>query len=88
MEIIYNQKGGKTLSFEGQMYVVDRENNEKTIWRCLHKNECKARLHVANDGIDLFTKYILKYRNCFFLTMNRFIHKKHNPCWTTSRIHT
>ena len=51
MEIVTNQKGGRTLLFEGYVYTVDRQTTDKTLWRCSQKGQCKARIHTSGGQV-------------------------------------
>jgi len=42
MEVVTNQKGGRTLLLDGFAYTVEHERNGKICWRC--KNETFAML--------------------------------------------
>ena len=51
MEVVTNQKGGRTLLLDGFAYTVERERNGKIYWRCEKRDICHARLTTAGPQI-------------------------------------
>ena len=56
METVTNQKGGRTLLFEGYVYTVDRQTNDKTLWRCCQKGQCKV-VSLLNVLMNIHTPH-------------------------------
>lgn len=51
MEVIKNNKGAETLTYQGYEYTQHStsKNGDKIYWRCTERKICNARLHTNSD---------------------------------------
>ena len=57
MEKTKTNKGGKKLLYEGYAYVVDKQKEDRILWRCEKRGYCGGRITTSNDTVLSFTSH-------------------------------
>ena len=51
MEFVSTKRGGRRLFYGGYAYILDKQRDATSYWRCEKRGECKARLTTEDDHL-------------------------------------
>ena len=51
--MLKTEKGKDMLCYDGHIFLKEKENDTKSIWKCnqYYKNKCRGRLHLSEEKI-------------------------------------